>query len=406
MAETTVNDRSVKVLLVEDDEDDYLITRDLLAEIGETAIALDWVSKCEDAREAIRREQNDVILLDYRLGERTGLELLREAVAEGCKTPIILLTGQGDHEVDVQAMKAGAADYLIKGKIDAGLLERAIRYAIERAQTLELRQEQLAAEASNRARSEFLAIVSHELRSPLSVVLGFVDILSDMDVLEHQREVLAAIRRSGNHLRALVNDMLDFAKIEAGKLTVCRGDCSPREIMKEVVSMLQPKEGVELAMTDVDDVPDAIHTDPTRLRQILLNLVGNAIKFTSRGGIELGARAVRTCELETPQICFEVRDTGIGLSEKQLAELFEPFSQGKAGSSGGWAGTGLGLTISKRLAQLLGGDITVKSQPGVGSTFTLTIATRLGDAASTGDVHAFFEGDPAVGSLSQAAART
>ena len=396
---------SVKVLLVEDDEDDYLITRELLTEIGETTVDVEWVKNCQDAPEAIRRGRSDIVLLDYRLGERTGLELLREAVAEGCKTPIILLTGQGDHDVDVQEMKAGAADYLIKGKIDAGILERAIRYAIERAQTLELREEQMAAEASNRARSEFLAIVSHELRSPLSVVLGFVDVLSDMDVLEHQREVLAAIRRSGNHLRALVNDMLDFAKIEAGKLTVDRRKCSPREVMREVVSMLQPKEGVELAITELNDVPDTIHTDPTRLRQILLNLVGNAVKFTSRGGIELRAHAAKPCDLEAPCICFEVRDTGIGLSETQLVDLFEPFSQAKAGSPGGWAGTGLGLTISKRLAQLLGGDITVESEPGVGSTFTLTIATWPCDAPSSDDLSAFLEGAPAVGFLSHAAHR-
>src|SRR2546422_471226 len=157
-----MDDRTLKVLLIEDDEDDYLLTRDVLTEIGDKTIDLKWVSRCEDAADAIHRRTNDVILLDYRLGERTGLDILRQAVAEGCKTPIIVLTGQGDHEVDVEAMKAGAADYLIKGKIDAGLLERAMRYAIERAQTLELSKKQLAAEASNRARSEFLAIVSHE----------------------------------------------------------------------------------------------------------------------------------------------------------------------------------------------------------------------------------------------------
>jgi signal transduction histidine kinase len=173
----------------------------------------------------------------------TGLDVLREVVADGCKTPIILLTGQGDHDVDVDSMKAGAADYLIKGKIDAALLERAMRYAIERAQTLQLREKQLAAEAFNRARGEFLAIVSHELRSPLNVVIGYIDLLFDTERPEGQRDLLEAIQRSGNHLRVLVNDIMDFSKMEAGKLTVEHVECSPRDVMKEVVSMVQSERG-------------------------------------------------------------------------------------------------------------------------------------------------------------------
>lgn len=128
----TIDSPQLRVLLVDDDEDDYIIARDLLQEVRGQRYALDWVRSYDSALEAIGRRQHDVYLLDYRLGERTGLELLREAIANGCKAPLILLTGQSDHEVDLEAMKAGAMDFLVKGQIDAALMERSIRYAVER----------------------------------------------------------------------------------------------------------------------------------------------------------------------------------------------------------------------------------------------------------------------------------
>jgi two-component system sensor histidine kinase/response regulator len=370
-------DTHIKVLLIEDDEDDYLITRDVLSEIAQTTVDLEWVSRCEDALPAIQRGTNDVVLLDYRLGECTGLDILREAMARGCKTPVILLTGQGDREVDVEAMKAGAADYLIKGRIDAALIERSMRYAMERSQAAELRERQLAAEASIRARNEFLAIVTHELRSPLSVILGYADMLLDGDPPPEQRELLEPIRRSSCHLRALVNDILDFSKIEAHKLKVEHVPCSPGEVIHEVASMMEAnaaEAGVEIATAKSADVAETIYTDPTRLRQILLNLVGNAIKFTKRGTVSLTARMAEPTESGTRPVCFDVRDSGIGLSDEEVRRLFEPFVQAGDSTARRFGGTGLGLAISKRLAGLLGGDIKVESQPSAGSTFTLTIA--------------------------------
>jgi len=375
-----MDNAAVKVLLIEDDEDDYLITRDLLSEIAQPTIDLEWVNSAARGREAIRDGRYKLILLDYRLGEQTGLEILRDAVAAGCTTPIILLTGQGDHEVDVEAMKAGAADYLIKGKIDAALLERAMRYAIERSQTLAMREKQLAAEASNRARSEFLAIISHELRSPLAVVLGCIDLLFDAELPPDQRELLEPIRRSGNHLKSLVKDILEFSKLEAGKLAIEHVPCSPRALVAEVVAMVQAnaaEAGVDVAVGAAEELPETIQTDPTRLRQILLNLVGNAIKFAGRGAVRLSMSMACADDCEAARICFEVQDTGVGLTEEQIGRLFEPFSQVDGSATRRLRGTGLGLTISQRLARLLGGDISVKSEPGAGSTFTLTIATEL-----------------------------
>jgi len=371
-----MDETAFKVLLVEDDEDDYLITRDLLSEMTPMTVELDWVSRGEDALPAIRSNRYAVVLLDYRLGERTGIDVLREAVAAGCKTPIILLTGQADHEVDVEAMKTGAADYLIKGRIDAALLERSMRYAIERSHALELRERQLAADALNRARNEFLAIVTHELRSPLSVILGYVELFFETEPPVEQRELLEPIRRSARHLRALVSDILDFSKIDAHRLTIEHVACSPAELVKEVASMMEAnaaEAGVAIAAETAGDVADTIYTDPTRLRQILLNLVGNAIKFTRNGRVSVTARMADVANGANRPLAFDVRDNGIGLSAEEVARLFEPFVQARDTTTRRFGGTGLGLTISKRLAGLLGGDITVESRPSAGSTFTLTI---------------------------------
>ena len=229
-----------------------------------------------------------------------------------------------------------------------------------------------AAQEASRLKSEFLAHTSHEIRTPMTALVGYTELLGDPDLSPAERaEGLATIRRNGEHLMTIVNDILDLSKIESGRMTIERMACSPFALVAEVTAVLRPRaahDGLDVEVGYRSPLPETIETDPTRLRQILLNLVGNAIKFTPRGSVRLEVGPV-----EDTRLCFEVIDTGIGLDAEQQARLFTAFSQADASTTRRFGGTGLGLAISKRLAGMLGGDLRVRSVPGEGSTFTLTI---------------------------------
>jgi len=232
-----------------------------------------------------------------------------------------------------------------------------------------------AAEAANRAKSEFLANMSHEIRTPMTAILGFTDLLLDPEQsLNHRLECIRTVRRNAEHLLAVINDILDISKIEAGKMTIERIACTPQQIVADVVSLMQvrARDKKLTFRTEVEStIPSVILCDPTRLRQILMNLVGNAVKFTHRGEVSLFVSLARNGDAETLQ--FDVSDTGVGLSAEEIQRLFETFSQADMSTSRRYGGTGLGLAISKRLARMLGGDVTVMSEPGRGSTFRLSL---------------------------------
>jgi len=263
--------------------------------------------------------------------------------------------------------------------------------AIERCNASEALRSTLAdltaarsqAEAANHAKSEFLANMSHEIRTPMTAILGFTDVLAEevdspLSPAE-RREALVAIRRNGDHLLAIINDVLDISKIEAGKLTVERIATDARVIVEEVASLLRERAEAKRITLDVvhaDGVPAAFSCDPFRLRQILMNLVGNAIKFTDTGGVTVQLAAACAAD-GGPTLCVSVRDTGIGMTPEQCSQLFQAFTQADNSTTRRFGGTGLGLRISKRLAQALGGDITVTSMQGRGSVFTLVLPTEV-----------------------------
>ncbi|MBN2024099.1 MAG: response regulator [Pirellulales bacterium] len=234
-----------------------------------------------------------------------------------------------------------------------------------------------AAEVANRAKSAFLANMSHEIRTPMTAVLGYADVLLESLADPEQLAAAGAIRRNGQHLLDLINDILDVSKIEAGKFNVETIACSPVRVVAEVVSLMRiraEEKNLPLEVQYVGPIPETIHSDPTRLRQILFNLLGNAIKFTDAGLVRLVVRLVDGAHGKKC-LRFDVVDTGIGLTDEQAARLFQPFTQADSSTSRRYGGTGLGLAISKRLAEMLGGTVRFSSTPGGGSTFSVTVAT-------------------------------
>ncbi len=236
-----------------------------------------------------------------------------------------------------------------------------------------------AAETANRVKSEFLANMSHEIRTPMTAILGYADWLLDDDAPDIERaECARTIKSNGEHLLGLINDILDLSKIESERMAVERIVCDPGRVIAEVAELMDAnvrEKGLTLACGYEGAVPKTIQSDPTRLRQVLINLVGNAVKFTASGRIEITAGLSRRAGEQGKTLYLRVTDCGEGMTGEQVARLFTPYTQAESSTPRRHGGTGLGLSISRRLARLLGGDITVTSTPGVGSTFTATVAT-------------------------------
>lgn len=386
--------KALRVLLVDDDEDDYVVTRDILGDISGENYILDWVNNFDDGQITIAKREHDVYLLDFRLGAHNGLELLTEAHEAGCIAPLILLTGQGGKEIDQAAMAAGAADYLVKDNLNSQQLERSIRYSLKQAQTLEAlkhERESLSVRVAERtrdlslanielakaakAKDEFLASMSHELRTPLTGILAMSEVLSRElygPLNEKQKNYLHTMEESGQHLLTLINDILDIAKIEVGKFELNYSRVQVRPVCESAMRLIQQnaRKKNQTVTLDIEFDSDYFECDERRLKQMLVNLLGNAVKFTpEHGNIGLEVRG----DSETEKILFTVWDDGIGIPQDRIEQLFQPFVQLDSSLSRQYQGTGLGLALVARMVKLHSGEISVDSSEGQGSRFSLIL---------------------------------
>jgi signal transduction histidine kinase/ActR/RegA family two-component response regulator len=311
------------------------------------------------------------------------------------------VTGPILHLADIAGRVTTSREYSVRafnqGEDEVGVLTEAFNQMLEtiesrdeelqqhqellearvRARTRELEKAFEAVEASNLAKSSFLANMSHEIRTPMTAILGYADLLVDPgQTAEERLDCVQTIRRNGKHLLAIINDILDLSKIEAGKMTIERIECSPWRILEDVASLMNQRaveKGLTFSLRNLSPLPEMVRTDPTRLRQILMNLVGNAVKFTDRGEIRVEARVIDPAAADA-RLEFRVIDSGIGIDPAQREKLFQAFQQADDSMSRRYGGTGLGLIISRRLATMLGGDLSVESEPGKGSTFVASVA--------------------------------
>jgi PAS domain S-box-containing protein len=506
-----MSQQPLRVLLIDDDEDDYILTRDLIGEMNGAVHSLDWVSDYDSGFKAMCANEYDVYLLDYRLGARTGIELLREAKQKGCLAPTIFLTGQGEREVDLEAMEAGATDYLEKNRLDVALLERAIRYAVthwnyqtelERRveeRTLELetanralrmsesrfrqalanapmpvmliddreeilllsqtwlditgyrveeletiedwanlahgeqsqqaldqlrkilrdkpdrelaefsihtatgttRQWMFAASSlgelsdgrslyicmandvterqhaeqalrdADRRKDEFLAVLAHELRNPLSPIRTGLEIMKRTSDPAQLEEVRDTMERQTIQMTRLIDDLLDVSRITRGRLELRSEVLELASVVRSALEATGPfieSEGHTLHV-QLPDRPAYIHADPARLAQVLSNLLNNAAKYTHAGG-----EIWLTAQTRDGQVEITVRDTGMGIPPHNLNSIFEMFSQIDRSLESGYKGLGIGLTLVKSLVEMHRGTISVASEgPGKGSQFTVVL---------------------------------
>jgi len=402
----------LKILVVDDDEIDRIAVHRGLKKAGleikfsEATNYAEALIMLTDGVAALRTNSFDCVFLDYRLPDGDGLALIRELQNRGIKVPLIVLTGQGDEQIAVELMKAGASDYLPKSKISPEILKTILRNAIRihqaekkveltrqrlrvnnkilKRQNQELARQRQQIELQNlklqqlsKLKSQFLANMSHELRTPMNAIMGFSQLLLRQypdPLTPQQLDIITRIFNNSQNLLIMLNEVLDFSKIEAGHLELSLSEFNLSRLVTFTVEELRSlAQGKNLSLQIETNIENPyLVSDRNLVRRILINLVSNAIKFTDMGEVTVKVREPTAQRLE-----IAVQDTGCGIAPQNLQEIFEAFRQVDQTITRRYTGTGLGLAITESLVKMIQGNITVESELGQGSQFRVELPRRI-----------------------------
>ncbi len=384
-----IPEKKDKILVVDDMAINLELIKSVLNLEGNFSLVM-----VSDGKSAIRKAKTnyfDLILLDIMMPGMDGYEVcnILKSYPTTKDIPVIFLTALNRPKDIQKAFRYGAVDYILKPFSREELISRVNLHISLKRTREELIKAKRSAEAAAEAKAIFLANMSHELRTPMNGIIGMVDILKRTKLTDAQYEYLNIIESSGENLLSIINDILDLSKIEAGHMELETIPFSLHDEVRRVANIMQVianKKKLSVKLHIGKEVPPYVKGDPVRMKQIIINLVNNAIKFTEKGNITISVEK-KSAEDGKAQILFKIMDTGIGISPEGQKKLFQSFSQVDKSTTRKYGGTGLGLMISKNLTQMMGGEIGVESVEGIGSTFWFTISMELSDEKSCEKQH-------------------